>query len=498
MDWKITKESLSSLAVDAIVVFHSKEREFIHRDAREIDRAWKYQISKQIAEDEITGRLGEVKVLHNEERIPSPRVLMTGLGNLERINLSRLRNAVAIAARKAKTMGLKQLGVSCPSYMVKRYNSVDVVQAIVEGIELGTYRYHTDPTEEQEKKLETIWLSTRDISDKAVEIGVERGRIFAQATNLARYLTQEPANRLNPESLADYAEKITEKRKLSIQILEKQELERRGLHALAAFSKGSAYEPRMIVLSYQGAPDSHEVLGLVGKGVTFNNGGFHIQKGHHLLPRLLHMDMAGAAAVLGAMDAISLLEPHCNVIAVIPACENMLDEHVHVLGDTIQTFGGKTVEIVHTDTDGRLVLAEGLVYAKYLGATKLVDVATLTSTVHNTFGHEASAMMTNDPEWGKELLRASQIAGERIYELPMYEEYEELLESEVADLKNFGGWEANSIQGGIFLKHFVNETPWVHIDITGTAISPKEKGVFVQGATGSTVRTLIQLAMHAC
>jgi leucyl aminopeptidase len=208
-------------------------------------------------------------------------------------------------------------------------------------------------------------------------------------------------------------------------------------------------------------------------------------------------DMGGAAAVIGAMDGIGALQPHCNVIGVIPTCENMCDGNAYRPGDVLKTFSGKTIEVAHTDAEGRVILADGIGYAKRKGATKLVDIATLTGAIVISLGHETTGLMTNAEEWGKEVKQASRIAGEKVWELPMYEEYKEYIKSDIADIKNSGGPAGGSITAGLFLKEFADDLPWVHLDIAGTSEAPKDKGIHKKGPTGIITRTLIQLAMRS-
>jgi leucyl aminopeptidase len=479
--------------MDAIIVFHSNERKSVQGAARAVDEALGFRISNLIAAGEISGNFAEVTNMHNWGKIPAGRVFVVGLGDESKLELHSFKNAVATAARAAKNKKVKSLGIDCPSFMIERYNPVDVIQSIVEGIELGSYQHHTYKSEEKSKDLEAIWVSSNNIKESAFEAGIERGRIFARATNFARYLVHEPANLLTPEVLSDHARVIAEKRDLQLEILTEERLKELGMNALLSVAGGSVNRPRMIVLSYQGAPESNDVVGLIGKGVTFDSGGLQLkpEKGMDEMKD----DMGGAAAVLAAMDAIGELRPHSNVIAVIPACENMTGSRAFRPGDVIRSFSGKTIEVHHTDAEGRLILADAIAYAKHLGVTRLVDVATLTGGVVVALGHEATGLMTNDAKWADEVKTAARIAGERVWELPMYDEYEEYVRSEIADVKNDAGSPASCIQGGMFLRQFAESTPWVHLDIAGTVSSPTEKGIYVKGATGTGVRTLIQLAV---
>lgn len=494
MEWKLTREPLASLATDAIIVFHSQVRESTRGITREIDEALGFRISSLITAGEITGELGEVIQLHNWGKIPSDRVIVVGLGEETNIDLHRFKHAVAAASRQAMRKGLKSIGIGCPSFIIERYNSVDVAQAIVEGVELGTHQHQRYRTGEKKKQLESVSIPCATMNDSAVQAGIERGRIFARATNYARFLSHEPANLLTPQQFVDYAKQIAEKRGLEIEVLDEARLEELGMEALLSVARGSEAGARMIVISYYGAPESREILGFVGKGVTFDCGGLQVKSDEGMLG--MKGDMAGAAAVLAAMDAIGELRPHSNVLAVIPVCENMINGRSYRPGDVLRSFSGKTIEITHTDAEGRLILAEGIAYAKRKGATRLVDVATLTEAVVVALGHEATGMMGNDEEWLSEVKTAARVAGEHMWELPMYPEFKTYLKSEIADIKNDGGRPAGCIQGAVFLQEFAEETPWVHLDISGTAIAPRESGIFVEGATGVGVRTLIQMAVR--
>ena len=494
MEWKLTREPLASLSTDAIVIFHFQKRESLFGVTREIDEALGFRISNLISLGEITGEFGEITTLHNWGKIPSGRVLVIGLGKESRLDLPAFKNAVAAAARTAKNKGIHSLGIGCPSVVIERYNPVDVVQSIVEGMELGIYEHHTYKKEQKKKKINSVWISSETLRESAFEAGKQRGQIFSRATNYARYLVHEPSNRMTPEQLAEEARQIAEKRSLTADIITAGRLEELGMHGLLSVAQAGAHDPYLLVLSYQGAPDSQEVLGLIGKGVTFDAGGLQIKPARGM--EEMKDDMAGAAAVLAAMDAIGELQPHCNVCAIIPACENGVGTKAYRPGDVISTFSGKTIEVQHTDAEGRVVLADAITYAKRLGVTKLVDVATLTGAIQVALGHEVTGLMSNDEEWAKEVKAAARIAGERVWELPMYEEYEEYLKSDIADLKNEGGSPAGAIQGGLFLKAFAEDTPFVHLDIGGTVQFPKERGIFVKGATGVMARTLIQLAIR--
>ncbi|GAB6935946.1 cytosol aminopeptidase [Calditerricola yamamurae] len=497
MEIRVTRENPTKLTTDALVVTVCEGHEALRGFARMVDEALGHRIAELMALKEVRGKFGEVTILHNWGKIPARRTIVLGLGKEEKLTLEKIRDAFGIAARKARDVGVHHLTLTVLENHDKKWNPVDVVQSLVEGVLLGTYRYQGYKTGEKEEKLalERLTVVVDDsISDRAAAVAVERGEVFARATNFARDLVNTPANRMTPTVLAEKAAEIARRRNLEFRVLERDELEALGFGAFLSVAKGSDEPPKLIVLQYKGAADSKEMLGFIGKGITFDAGGVQIKpdEGMHEMK----MDMAGAAAVLGAMDAIGALQPHVNVVAVIPACENLVSGRAFKPGDVITSFSGKTIEVRHTDAEGRLILADGIAYAKHLGATKLVDVATLTGAVIVALGKAASGLMTNDAEWAEEVKKAAEIAGEKVWELPLFDEYEEYIESDVADLKNDAGRPAGTIQGGLFLRAFAEDTPWVHLDIAGTADTDKDRGHYPAGATGVAVRTLTQLAIR--
>ncbi|WCN38962.1 leucyl aminopeptidase [Aneurinibacillus uraniidurans] len=498
MKVKLSTEAIAAIATDCLIVTYCEDQDTLKGHAKTVDSALDHRISQLIAEKEIKGKFGEVTLLHNWGKIPAKRTIVLGLGKEAELTVDKVRDAVGIAARHAQKKGVRNLTFGVADYYVQRslWNPVDIVQSVVEGVELGTYVFvgykkQTDPV----PAIEEFTLVVEEgMGKSAVEAGFHRADVMAYSTNLARDLVNEPGNKMTPAILADRARSIARNHNLEITVLNKAELEELGMGALLGVGQASVNEAKMIVLKYHGAPDSREVLGLVGKGVTFDTGGIQVKPDEGMGE--MKTDMAGAAAVLAAMDGIGALQPHVNVIAVMPTCENMIGGNNLKPADVITSFSGKTIEIVHTDAEGRLILADGVAYAKHLGATKLVDVATLTGSVVSALGHAATGMITNNEEWIDEVKVAARIAGEKMWQLPNFEEYQEYIKSDIADIKNDAGRPAGCIQGGIFIGAFAEDTPWVHLDIAGTAIVDKDRGHHPEGATGVAVRTLIQLAIR--
>jgi leucyl aminopeptidase len=497
MNIRVSTANIETIAADCVIVTYCEDHENVRGYTGEVDRALDHRISELIADREIKGKYAEVTLIHNWGKIPPKRTLIVGLGKEEKLTVARVRDAIATAVRYARQKGMKKLSFAISNYYVEKnlWNPVDIVQGVVEAVKLGTYRYQGyKKADEQETTIEEFVLVVDEqLKMEAIEAGLERAEAAASSTNLARDLVNEPANRMTPAILADRAKQVAHKRNLEINILHKQELEELGMGALLAVGLASVNEPKMIVMKYFGAADSQEIVGLVGKGVCFDSGGIQVKPDEHMGE--MKTDMAGAAAVIAAMDAIGTLRPHVNVIAVIPACENMIAGNNLKPSDVIQSFAGKTIEIIHTDAEGRLILADAIAYSKHLGATHLVDVATLTGSVISALGYVATGLITNNQVWAEEVKTAARIAGEKVWELPNFEEYQEYIESEIADIKNDAGRPAGCIQGGIFIGAFAEETPWVHLDIAGTATSAKEQGHNPKGATGVAVRTLVQLAV---
>ncbi len=495
MQFKVSKESIVSLASDCIVLTLTEDKDTVRGLAQQVDEKMEHRISHLIADREITGSFGEVTILHTWGKIPAKRVLVLGLGKEEKLTIARARAAFAIAARKAQDIGVRELTVAVTQKYKDLWNPVDLGQAVVEGIMLGVYKINSfKTTNTSENMLERILVTVDGISLDAVQAGVDRGLVFAESQNFARELTNLPANYLTPTILAAKAKEVAKETHLEVDILDHEQLEELNMGALLAVAKGSIEAPRMIVLKYIGAPDCKDVIGYIGKGITFDAGGIQIKPDKDMDE--MKGDMAGAATVLATMKAIGTLKPHINIIAVIPAAENMVSGSAVHPGDVITSYSGKTIEIKHTDAEGRLILADAISYAKFLGATKLVDVATLTGSVISALGDQFSGVFANDPQWLKEFREAAKISGEKIWELPLDDGYEELIESDIADLKNDAGRPAGAVQGGMFLKVFADETPWIHVDIAGTSESSKTKDLHAKGATGVMVRTLIALAIR--
>ena len=459
----------------------------------EIDAALDGAISRLVEEGDVKGKRNETTLLHTLGRLASPRVLVVGLGKSDAFNPQVLRIAVAIAARQLRRSGAETVSTSADPTLGLEPDVC--AQAIVEGAIIGLYRFtvHKKAQEDERVVQELTLVETDSSRAEAVRLGAERGRVSAEAMNWARDMANEPANVMTPSELAERARQVAEEWNLGYQVIEREEMEEMGMGAFLGVAQGSRQPPKLIVLRYQGAGPEANTLGLVGKGITFDSGGISIKPSQGM--QEMKADMSGGADVIAAVRALAQLKAKVNVTAIVPATENMPGGSAQRPGDVVRAMNGKTIEVVNTDAEGRLILADALCYARKLGLSPVVDVATLTGAMSVILGKVAFGAMTNDAALFDRVRLAAVAAGEKVWELPLFEEYKEKLDSEVADMKNVGGREAGSITAALFLREFIEDTPWAHLDIAGVDQIDEVKGMFIKGASGTGVRTLINLGL---
>lgn len=438
---------------------------------------------------EFAGKLYEISVLHRPAGVAAKRIVVIGAGKREKYSHVEARRIAGVLVRSLSAKGVRNLA------LFSEDNSDGIVTAFAEGALLGEWdgdKHKTDPKKD-EKQMESFTLLVGEGS--GVEAAFERGRIIGTAQNMTRELVNEPANLLNPEKLAAAAQATANEFGLGCKILDQAEMTRLGMGALLGVAQGSDNPPFLIVLSYkpeQAAGADH--LALIGKGVTFDTGGNSIKTSEGM--ERMKYDMAGAAAVIAAMGAIAQLKPSVPVTGYIPTVENMLSGRAMRPGDIVTTLAGKTVEVLNTDAEGRLILADAITYANREGVTHMVDAATLTGAIGIALGHYNIGVFTNNEPFLEQFLTASEEAGEKAWQLPMDEEYKDYLKSAFADLPNVGGRYGGSITAAWFLREFADPTPWIHLDIAATAWLDDAKGWLSKGPTGVAVRTFVQLALN--
>jgi len=460
-----------------------------------VDAALDGAISKLIALGDIRGKSGEFTLIHTLGKIPAARVLVAGLGKPADFDVDAVRNLSANAIRFLRRPGIKTVATIAHGAGIAGLDPQACAQAVAEGTILGAYRFlkHKAP-EKDALEIEQV---------QVVEHGSERvpgmaeaarcGAVLAEATNLARDLANEPANHLTPTMLAERALELARANGLESEVLERADMERKGMGALLSVANGSHQPPKLVRLTYRGRGGEGIDLALVGKGITFDTGGISIKPAANM--EAMKADMTGAASVIAAMGAIAQLAPKVNVTAIACCTENMPGGGATKPGDVVRAMNGRTIEVINTDAEGRLVLADGLCYARELKAANIVDVATLTGAVSHALGDVCYAIMTNNDGLAGKLESAAASAGERTWRLPMWKDYDEIIKSDVADQMNTTKRGAGTIAGGKFLEPFVGDTPWVHLDIAGVDVMPSERGWVAKGASGYSVRTLINLAL---
>jgi len=495
MQIKVEAGDIRAFKADAIVVNLFEGVTSPGGGTGAVDDALGGTISALIAAGDIRGKLGEFTLFHALGRLPSPRVVVAGLGKQAEFSVDKVRSLSADLGRYLRRQRLKNTAIIAHGAGLASLPAEECAAAIAEGTLLGLYRFlrHKKPPED-EVEPESLTIVEFDAAKlAALERGVERGRILAEYTNACRDMANEPSNYLTPAEMAARAEAIAAETGLECEVHGPDWLREKRMGGVLGVAQGSVQEPRFIVLRYKGAGDAKPIA-LVGKGVTFDTGGISIKPAAGM--EEMKGDMSGGAAVIAAMGAIARLRPRVNVIGIVPATENMPSGSAIKPGDVLETMAGKTIEVVNTDAEGRLILSDALAYAREQGAQAIVDVATLTGAISTALGNVAMGAMTNDAGLLERVKEAAAAAGERVWELPMWDEYKEFIRSDVADMKNSGGRLAGSITAAMLLREFVEDTPWVHLDIAGVDNYDRDKGVIVKGASGIPVRTLVHLALR--
>jgi leucyl aminopeptidase len=442
--------------------------------------------------DDFRGRSKETLVLYPRGAVAPRRLLLIGMGKVDAVTLDMVRQVGALAAQQAQKLQVGAFVLGLIGNLP--FPAAQSGQACAEGVELGLYRYlayKSNPSAEQTFTVERATVVALGETE-AIAAGVAQGQAIARGVALARDLANAPGNAVVPATLGAKAEELGAQLGLRVTVLDKAALEEQGFGGILAVGQGSANEPRFIVMEHGQAGEGMPTICLVGKGITFDTGGISIKPAANMDD--MKMDMGGAAAVFGAMHAVAELQLPLHVVGIICAAENMPSATAYKPGDIITTLSGKTVEVLNTDAEGRIVLADGLFYAQRYNPTAVVDLATLTGAVMVALGPHAIGLMGTSQDLADRVLRAGEATAERAWQLPLWTEYRDMMKSEIADLKNTGGRFGGAITAGGFLAAFAGEMPWVHLDIAGTAwVERSTKPYLSRGATGIGVRLLVEL-----
>jgi leucyl aminopeptidase len=451
----------------------------------EAPEGWGDAASEVVSSGDFAGELGDTSLLYGQEK--APRLLLVGLGERESFDLERLRRASATAARRARALKLREAALSLPQEAEAR----ETARAAAEGAGLGLYRFDRHKSGAENHELETFWLVSGEHDLEQATEGADVGQKVASGALLARDLANEPSNVATPAYLAEKAREVCQRHGMQITVLDRAGLEVEGLTGLSTVGRSASNEPRFIVVEHRKGGDAAPIV-LIGKAVTFDSGGISIKPSSGMED--MKFDMSGGAAVLGAMEALGALDLALNVVALVPATENLPGGDAYKPGDVLKLHSGKTVEIVTTDAEGRLILADALSYARRYEPAAVIDCATLTGACHVALGDHASGLMGNDEGLISEVRAAGEAAGERAWHLPLFEEYTEQIKGDVADIKNSGGRFGGALTAGAFLKEFA-DYPWAHLDIAGTAYGKNGNAYTPKGATGAPTRLLVEFLL---
>ncbi len=445
-----------------------------------------------LSSGEVSGKLFETVMVHRPQGLKVRRLLMIGGGKKSNFSSYELRKVAGTAVRFLKPKQIRSLAFLLPGLSS---GSVDALKAAVEGAYVGNFDPDIYKSDRKNQQIEQLTLLAPAAGDRAtLDKALREAQVIGESQNFTRELVNEPSNRMTPTILAERARKMVEginSPHLSIEVLGPEKIRELKMGAFWSVAQGSDEPARLIVMRYSppGAPEK-PVLGLVGKGITFDSGGISIKPADGM--EKMKYDMAGGAAMLGAMRAIARLQPKVKVICIVCATENMPSGKAQKPGDVQIAMSGKSIEIINTDAEGRLVLADGLAYARQLGATHLIDAATLTGAVVVALGMVNAGVFANNDDMYQRFEQAERRAGEKMWRMPLDEEYREQIRSGIADIKNTGGRWGGSVTAAMFLKEFVEDTPWVHLDIAGTAWMEENKSWIALGPSGIAVRSIVE------
>ena len=486
-----SSKSPDKIDVQALAVAVFKDEKPGNGLLKILDDAVSGMISDAIKSEEFSAKEGETAYFHvSGKELKARRLLLVGCGGRDGYRAAKITQMAGSATRLLRSKNVKSIGI-----IPRADGDIEkIAQTVVVGAIMGLFELDKYRTKDKElREIDAVTVIVENADEKALNRGAERGRIIGESINFTRDLANEPGAYMTPTIMADRAKKVAKEFGLSVDILDQKQMEKLGMGSLLGVARGSDEPPKLIILKYQPSKfrsSKGGLLALVGKGITFDSGGISLKPGENM--ELMKYDMTGAATVIGTMRAIAQLKPSVPVLGVAPCSENLPSGKATKPGDVLRAMTGKTIEVINTDAEGRLVLADAIAYAKKLGATKIIDLATLTGAVSIALGDVHTAILGTDQELIDEFIAAGKEVGERFWQLPLDDDYTKQIKSDIADIKNVGGKKAGTITAAAFLKEFVEDTPWAHLDIAGTAWGDPATPYRSKGPTGVAVRTLIE------
>lgn len=490
MEISIKKARVTQQKADLLVVYSFQDKKNFSESTGAIDKALNGKLVRCMKEDAFGGKSGTMFLTHTHDEILAKRVLVVGLGKKEEFDLECARQASAFIINAAKDLRVKTIAL--PLMNFGELKAADCARVMVEGARLADYVFdkYKKASVRSPKSFTILCGDGRDV--RVAQKGIELGELMARATTFARDLVNSPAQDMHPEKLVQVSRDIAKgKSNIHVKVHDWQALKRMGAGGIIGVAQGSEYSPYLVHLTYKPKRASKKSVALVGKAVTFDSGGLSLKPADAMVN--MKIDMAGAAAVLGAFSVIDRIAPDVVVHGIFAAVENMPSGHAIRPGDVLTMMNKKTIEVVNTDAEGRITLADSLVYSVKLKPTFIVDLATLTGACMTALGEEITGVMSNDDKEANLLISAATVAGEKMWRLPLEKNYKKLLKSQIADLQNLGNRWGGALTAGLFLEEFVDKTPWAHLDIAGPAFAEREIDPYThKGATGHGVRTLLE------
>ncbi|HKO63409.1 MAG TPA: leucyl aminopeptidase [Pyrinomonadaceae bacterium] len=496
MQIESTTNSYEDIDTQALVIPVFQDEKPVEGFLQNVDAATGGIVNSVIEAEELKGKEGETVFLHllNNKQLKAQRLLLIGVGEKRDYTRTQVSQMAGTAVRLLRGKSVKSLAI------VPRLDgdADEVASAVVEGSVMAIFdpdKYRT--SDKENRTIERLVVVTKGADEAGSKRGIERGRVIGEAVNSARDMANEPGAYLTPTIMAERAREVANEFNLSIDVLDEERMQQEGMGSLLSVTRGSDEPAKLIILKYtpEAPIKSDGLIAFVGKGVTFDSGGISLKPGENM--ELMKYDMTGGATVIAAMQAIAQLKPPIPVLGVVPATENLPSGKATKPGDVVRAMTGKTIEIINTDAEGRLILADAIAYAKKLGATRIIDMATLTGAVSIALGDVNAAVLGTDQELIDEIIAAGSEAGEKFWQLPLDKEYSKQIKSDIADIKNVGGRKAGTITAAAFLKEFADGVSWAHLDIAGTAWGDEAKPYRSKGPTGIAVRTLIRIVARA-
>jgi leucyl aminopeptidase len=487
----VKKGKLADTKSQAIILTLFEDSKKLTGVALEIDKKSGGLISELIGNGDFEAKPSQISVIYTRGTLPAKRIALAGLGKQSEFNLEKLRAAFAKVSQHLRNLNIKEAATSINLNLIPRKKE-QIAQAVAEGSLLGLYQFTPFKTVGREdlKEMEQLSIIAEEKDFSLIESAIKKAQIITQAVYFARDLVSAPSNEMTPSIMAQKAREIAHRKNVSCKVLDKEKMKEMGMNALLAVASGSNEEPKFIILEYAGGKKSVAPIVLVGKGLTFDSGGISIKPAEKM--EEMKTDMSGGAAVMGVIMAAADLKLPLNITGLIPATENMPSGTAYKPGDILKSYSGKTIEVLNTDAEGRLILADALAYASAFKPEAVIDVATLTGACIVALGDDVIGMLGTDDKLKSEIDRAAQTTGELVWELPLWESYHELIKSDIADYKNSSGRSAGTITAAAFLSKFTGDAPWVHLDIAGPAWTNKEKTYIPKGASGVAVRLLVE------